>query len=112
LYLAHARSIEILRNLGFAGGSNRGILNALGRGAQSIWLLFNDAKMAPNAFTGLLAEARRDPTLGCVGSLLATEDTGDRRHQGFRAFPMTVISPFLHGVLSTSMAVLALACNG
>lgn len=36
-------------NLGFAGGNNRGIQHALGRGADLVWLLNNDTVVEPGA---------------------------------------------------------------
>jgi GT2 family glycosyltransferase len=61
-------------NLGFAAGSNRGILVALTHGAEYIWLLNNDTKVESQALTAMLAEAEADPGVGAVGSLLVSDD--------------------------------------
>ena len=62
--------VELERNLGFAGGSNRGIEAALESGAELVWLLNNDTLPDPNALTALVAEMERQPRVGLVGSVL------------------------------------------
>ena len=71
--------IEVLENshnLGFAGGSNRGIGIALSGGAEYVWLLNNDAKVEPRSLTAMVAEAEADPRVGAVGSVLVDDDPG------------------------------------
>jgi len=55
-------------NLGFAGGNNAGIRHALGRGADHVWLLNNDAVVYPGALSALVKEALSDDSIGMVGS--------------------------------------------
>jgi GT2 family glycosyltransferase len=66
-------SLEILQtgvNLGFGGGCNAGIRNALARGADYIWLINSDATVDPGALTALVRKATQNPTLGAVGSVV------------------------------------------
>lgn len=56
-------------NLGFAGGNNVGIRYALAHGAQYIWLLNNDTKVAPGALSALVAKAATEERIGAVGSI-------------------------------------------
>ena len=55
-------------NTGFTGGSNRGIHEALARGAQYVLLLNNDAIVAPDALGALAAVAAAAPRVGAVGA--------------------------------------------
>jgi len=56
------------RNLGFAGGNNVGIRAALERGAQYVWLLNNDTRVDPRAFSVLVSAAQSDSSVGIWGS--------------------------------------------
>ncbi len=64
------------QNLGFSGGNNLGIRRALEEaGADSdayVWLLNNDATVAPDSLTHLVCEAQK--TGGLAGSLLLYPD--------------------------------------
>jgi GT2 family glycosyltransferase len=65
--------IEVLEthaNLGFAGGNNVGILLALSRKAEFIWLLNNDTVVEPGTLQALVLCAEADPGIGAVGSVL------------------------------------------
>lgn len=65
--------IEILQsggNLGFAGGNNVGIREAMRRGADFIWLLNNDTVVEPTTLQGLLDVAVGRPDVGIVGSVI------------------------------------------
>lgn len=57
-------------NLGFGGGCNVGIREALRTGADYVWLINSDARVAPDALSHLveLAQARTD--VGAVGSVI------------------------------------------
>lgn len=58
------------RNLGFAGGNNRGIEHLGLQNFDFFWLLNNDTVIAPHALAGLINVAMADPLVGAVGSVL------------------------------------------
>lgn len=60
--------IQTGTNLGFAGGNNIGIRQALESGVDYIWLLNNDAEVAPEALTRLIETMETHPTAGIAGS--------------------------------------------
>ncbi|HLR24626.1 MAG TPA: glycosyltransferase family 2 protein [Fodinibius sp.] len=62
--------IENEENLGFAGGNNVGIRNALEREADYIWLLNNDTVVEKQALTHLVERMEKEPDLGICGSRL------------------------------------------
>ena len=62
--------LESDANLGFGGGCNVGIRYALRSGAKYIWLINNDADVAPDTLSALLGVAEADPRLGAVGSII------------------------------------------
>ena len=64
------RVIETTNNLGFAGGCNVGIRDALGRDAQFVWLLNNDTLVDPEALQTLIDKATSDNRMGAVGSAI------------------------------------------
>jgi hypothetical protein len=70
-------------NLGYAGGNNTGIRMALALGAEEVFVLNNDATVAPGTIAGLAAAARRDPSLGLVGPAVYRAD-GTFWHAGGR----------------------------
>jgi len=55
-------------NLGYAEGNNVGILHALERGADYIWLLNNDTVVDPDALIAMVELAERDRGIGILGS--------------------------------------------
>ena len=55
-------------NLGYAGGNNAGIRHALARGAAAVWLLNNDARVAPDCLTHMAGALAADSRVGVVGS--------------------------------------------
>lgn len=59
-------------NLGFPGGCNVAIREALDRGAEYILLANSDVVLAPDALGLLLAEMQRDPRIGIAGPLLVS----------------------------------------
>ena len=65
-------------NLGFAGGTNRGITAALAVGNQPILLLNNDAFMDEEAADRLLQTLRQDETIGLVAPLLFEAGQGGK----------------------------------
>jgi len=62
--------LETGKNLGFAAGSNVGILWALEQGADYLWLLNNDTVAPADTCSKLVAQAKREPGAGIVGSVL------------------------------------------
>lgn len=66
------------KNLGFAGGNNRGIEYALAQGADYIWLLNNDTIVAPMALKELVAVFADNDKAGIVGSKIYYYDDPDR----------------------------------
>jgi GT2 family glycosyltransferase len=55
-------------NLGYAGGNNRGIAEALEDGAELIWILNNDARPRPDALQALLRVMNREPGIGVLAA--------------------------------------------
>lgn len=66
----HVHLIRNPTNLGFAGGTNRGIAAALAVSAAPVLLLNNDAELDEAALLILIATLEADPTVGVVGPLL------------------------------------------
>lgn len=70
--LAHP-DIELIQNgenLGFGGGCNVGIREAIARNADYVWLLNSDTKPDNRALDALVSKALSDASLGAVGSVL------------------------------------------
>jgi GT2 family glycosyltransferase len=63
-----ARVLESPVNLGFTGGNNLGIADALRRGAAYVWVLNNDTVVEPGSLSALVAVAEGDPRIGVAGS--------------------------------------------
>src|SRR5262245_45942236 len=57
------------KNLGFCGGNNRGIRDALSGGADYVLLLNNDTEMHPELVTELVRVAQSDTRIGAVGAM-------------------------------------------
>ena len=74
----YARIIRSSSNLGFGGGNNKGITEALARSAVPILLLNNDASIAEEDVLRLLKTLGSDPKIGFVGPLLF--DTDEKEH--------------------------------
>jgi GT2 family glycosyltransferase len=68
------RVIENRRNLGYAGGNNVGLRDALARGAEFVWVLNNDTTVAPDALSRLLDTAQRRPDAAAVGGKVLRAD--------------------------------------
>lgn len=78
--LATAPGITLLRNaanLGFAGGVNTGIREALRQDAAYVWLLNNDAAPAPDALRRLVATMQADPAIGLASPVFLDPDAPD-----------------------------------
>jgi len=57
-------------NLGFTGGVNVGLRQAMELGAEYVWLLNNDAVTAPDTLRKLVAMAEADPRIGLVSPVI------------------------------------------
>jgi GT2 family glycosyltransferase len=62
------RVLVMEKNLGFCGGNNRGIEDALSQGAEFVLLLNNDTEMHPDLVNELVRVARSDERIGAVGA--------------------------------------------
>ena len=74
-------TVETIRNpvnLGYAGGNNVGIRQALARGADYVFVLNNDARVRPDAVGRLVAAAVRDPRVAAVGARVLRADCPER----------------------------------
>lgn len=65
-----AMFIENGRNLGFAGGCNAGIRQAIEDGADYVWLLNADTTVEKDALGAMVNRAMQEPTIGAVGSVI------------------------------------------
>ncbi len=65
-------------NLGYAGGNNLGIRRALDRGCDYVWLLNDDARVAPETLSALMAAARGEPRAGFLGPIVYMREAPDR----------------------------------
>ncbi len=62
------RILVMEKNLGFCGGNNRGMEDALRRGADYVLLLNNDTELHADLLAELVAVAETDPRIGAVGA--------------------------------------------
>jgi GT2 family glycosyltransferase len=70
----HVHLIRNASNLGFAGGNNRGIVEALAAGDAPILLLNNDAHIDEENVARLLETLQADEQIGFIGPLLFDEE--------------------------------------
>jgi len=68
------RLIETGANLGFAGGNNVGLHDAIARDAAYVWLLNNDTVVDPTALTALVQVMRSDSSVGLAASKVYYRD--------------------------------------
>lgn len=73
------RLVATGRNLGFAGGMNVGIREAVRGGHEFVWLLNNDAFPDPGCLPDLVAALEADPTLACVTPALVHPDGREQK---------------------------------
>lgn len=66
------------KNLGFAGGCNVGIRQALAEGTDFIWLLNSDTTVDPAALEALVDKIDTNPRIGAVGSAIYFMDEPHR----------------------------------
>jgi GT2 family glycosyltransferase len=64
------------QNLGFTGGHNVAIALAIEQGDDFIWVLNNDATVAPGTLAKLVAAIQQDPRCGAVSPVLRDADDG------------------------------------
>jgi GT2 family glycosyltransferase len=74
----HLPLLQTGANLGFGGGCNAGIRQALARQADYVWLINSDATVAPDALSALVRCAEHNPAVGSVGSVLYEAHAPDR----------------------------------
>jgi len=73
--LPQARYLHSPANLGFAGGANLGMRQALAAGAELVWFLNSDARAEPESLREMVAVAARDRRIGIVGpKIVQVED--------------------------------------
>lgn len=70
--------LPLPENLGFAGGNNRGIEEALDGGAEYVCLLNNDTVVAPDFLSQLLRAAVEYPQTGIFGAQVLYRSPPDR----------------------------------
>lgn len=74
--IPEVRVLQSGANLGFGGGCNIGIVQALQAGFEYIWLINSDASCDPQALTELVRMADKDRKLGVLGAVIY--DANDR----------------------------------
>ncbi len=72
-----AHYVRTERNLGYAGGNNRGIDRALALGADYVLILNNDTVVEPDIVARLLHVVAGDRTIGIVGPVVNFMDEPD-----------------------------------
>ncbi len=84
-------TLRLDRNRGFAGGVNAGITAALADGAAYVWLLNDDAEVAPDILTKLVAACQADPGIGLASPVIRnSDDEGRVAFHGGRVTPSTM----------------------
>lgn len=81
--------IENDANLGYAGGNNRGIREALDSGAEYVAVLNVDAQAEDRWLTGLVERADEEPEAAILGSLILSEDGDEVEFDGGQFDPVT-----------------------
>lgn len=66
--------LECGANLGWSGGNNKGMEYALKAGADYIFLLNNDTRIAPDAISDLVYQAEADRTIGALSPKILLYD--------------------------------------
>ena len=84
------RVIETGRNLGFSGGCNAGIREALRTGAEFVLLVNSDVVLSPHAIGALRRAAHANPGTGIFAPVLLSREEPDRiASAGIRFSPAT-----------------------
>ncbi len=87
------RMVRNAQNLGFTGGNNVGMRDALSRGADYLLLLNNDTIVAPDFLSKLVAVAEGQPTVGMINPKIYYYEPPDRiwyaggQYEPWRTFP-------------------------
>jgi GT2 family glycosyltransferase len=81
-------------NLGYAGGNNIGIRNAIERGAEFVWILNNDARPRPSALTEFVACLRADPRIGVLASRAQSPAGDEEARLAFATIDARALSYF------------------
>lgn len=76
--LRDVRSIRLGSNMGFTGGNNRGIAQALESGCDYVWVLNNDTEVEADCLSRLIRLAEQEENVGCVGGKILHFDRPDR----------------------------------
>ncbi len=76
--IPHIKLLQSGANLGFGGGCNVGMRHAMQERFEYIWLVNNDARVAPDALSELVHLAESNQQLGAVGSVIYDADQSDR----------------------------------
>jgi GT2 family glycosyltransferase len=77
-YQPAIRVVTTGKNLGYAGGNNRGIEHALANGCDYVWLLNDDTTAAPDSLARLMTVALSDPRAGFLGPVVYTREDPQR----------------------------------
>ncbi len=86
--------LETTANLGYAGGNNAGIRYALGQGADYVFVVNNDATLAPTCLGELIDAALRYPQVGVVGGTIY--DAGEPKRIQSAGMLVTPIGDGIH----------------
>lgn len=70
--------LPMKQNLGFTGGNNRGIENALAAGCDYVLILNNDTVVDRACISKLIEAAQADPDAGAIGGKILFYDAPDR----------------------------------
>ncbi|MCI0586357.1 MAG: glycosyltransferase family 2 protein [Planctomycetes bacterium] len=65
-------------NLGYAGGNNPALLEAVAGGAAFVFLVNSDATVAPSAISRLVAAAEADERIGAIGPYVLSAERPER----------------------------------
>ena len=86
--------LETTQNLGFAGGCNVGIREALAGGAEWVWLLNNDTTLSPQTLRHMVELGESEENIGLVGSPIFEQGASGRMQAwgGGWVHPLTGIS--------------------
>ena len=74
-------TVQVMRsdtNLGFTGGSNRAIRQALADGAEAVWVLNNDTEVSADCLGHMVAALESDDQVAAVGNTIFYHDRRDR----------------------------------
>lgn len=68
--------IENKKNVGYAGGNNRGAEYLIGKGVDAIWILNNDTLVHPASLSRMIQLLRERPKVGVVGCVTTVMSRG------------------------------------